>query len=61
MLASKQFFELYNEVTHWAPEGATFEDTLKFCESIFAYAHKRRALDALDGAGVPFGFNKKED
>ena len=59
--AAELFFELFDVVLAKAPEGTTIEDALKLSESVFAYAHKRRALDALDGAGVPFGFNKKED
>ena len=54
------FFDLFEEVMTYAPEGTTIEDNLKFCESVFALAHKRRALDIEADAAVPFGFNKKE-
>ena len=52
------FFDLFEEVMTYAPEGTTIEDNLKFCESVFAYAHKLRAIDALENSSAPFGFNK---
>lgn len=58
--AATAFFELFYEVLDQAPEGASIEDVIKLSESIFAYAHKRRALDIEGDAAVPFGFNKKE-
>ena len=58
--AAELFFELFDVVLAKAPEGTTIEDALKLSESVFAYAHKRRALDTEADATVPFGFNKKE-
>ena len=58
--AASKFFELFDEVLAQAPEGTSIEDAIKRSESIFAYAHKLRALDTEADAGVPFGFNKKE-
>ena len=59
--AAEHFFELFDIVLSKAPEGTSIEDAIKLSESIFAYAHKRRALDIDADAPVPFGFNKKED
>ena len=58
--AADLFFELFDVVLSKAPEGTSIEDALKLSESVFAYAHKRRALDVTADAAVPFGFNKKE-
>ena len=58
--AAELFFELFDVVLAKAPEGTTIEDALKLSESVFAYAHKRRALDAEADTAAPFGFNKKE-
>ena len=58
--AAELFFELFDVVLAKAPEGTSIEDALKLSESIFAYAHKRRALDTEADAAAPFGFNKKE-
>ena len=58
--AADLFFELFDVVLSKAPEGTSIEDALKLSESVFAYAHKRRALDIEGDAAVPFGFNKKE-
>ena len=58
--AAELFFGLFDVVLAKAPEGTTIEDALKLSESVFAYAHKRRALDIEADAAVPFGFNKKE-
>ena len=57
--AAHAFFELFDVVLARSPEGTTIEDALKLSESIFAYAHKRRALDIEADASAPFGFNKK--
>ena len=59
--AADCFFELFDVVLKRAPEGTTIEDALKLCESIFAYAHKRRTLAKEEGVTAPFGFNKKEE
>lgn len=58
--AATIFFELFDEVLAQAPEGTSIEDALKLSESIFAYAHRLRVLDAEADSAVPFGFNKKE-
>ena len=60
--AAECFFELFHIVLKRAPEGTSIEDAIKLAESIFSYAHARRALnpEAFTTAG-PFGFNKKED
>ena len=58
--AAELFFELFDVVLAKAPEGTSIEDALKLSESVFAYAHKRRALDSGADGAVPFGFNKKE-
>ena len=58
--AAEHFFELFDIVLSKAPEGTSIEDAIKLSESIFAYAHKRRALDTDADGHVPFGFNKKE-
>ena len=59
-VAAEIFFELFDIVLAQSPEGTSIEDAIKLSESIFAYAHKRRALDIKADAAVPFGFNKKE-
>ena len=59
-VAADLFFELFDVVLSKAPEGTSIEDALRLSESVFAYAHKRRALDIEADATVPFGFNKKE-
>ena len=56
--AATIFFELFDEVLAQAPEGTSIEDAIKLSESIFAYAHKLRAIDAKENASAPFGFNK---
>lgn len=58
--AAELFFELFDVVLAHAPEGTSIEDAIKLSESIFAYAHKLRALDIEADASAPFGFNKKE-
>lgn len=55
--AAECFFELFDVVLDKAPEGTSIEDAIKLSESIFAYAHKRRAT--ADTENGPFGFNKK--
>jgi len=57
--AADCFFELFDVVLSRAPEGTSIEDAIKLSESIFAYAHKRRALAKEEGITAPFGFNKK--
>ena len=54
------FFDLFEEVMTYAPEGTTIEDAIKLSESIFAYAHKLRAIDLEENSSAPFGFNKKD-
>ena len=56
--AAEIFFELFDIVLAQAPEGTSIEDAIKLSESIFAYAHKLRAVDAKENASAPFGFNK---
>ena len=56
--AATIFFELFDEVLAQAPEGTSIEDAIKLSESIFAYAHKLRAIDAEANSLAPFGFNK---
>ena len=56
--AAELFFELFDVVLAKSPEGTSIEDALKLSESIFAYAHKRRALDLKEDSSAPFGFNK---
>jgi len=58
--AAEHFFELFDIVLSKAPEGTSIEDAIKLSESIFAYAHKRRAITIEEDASAPFGFNKKE-
>ena len=58
--AADIFFELFDEVLAKAPEGTSIEDAIKLSESIFAYAHKLRAIEALEDSSAPFGFNKKD-
>ena len=58
--AADIFFELFDEVLAKAPEGTSIEDAIKLSESIFAYAHKLRAIDALENSSAPFGYNKKD-
>ena len=58
--AADCYFELSDVVLSRAPEGTSIEDAIKLSESIFAYAHKRRALAKEEGITAPFGFNKKE-
>ena len=58
--AADCFFELFDVVLSRAPEGTSIEDAIKLSESIFAYAHKRRAVAIEFDAPAPFGFNKKE-
>tara|TARA_Y100000004_G_scaffold197227_1_gene270545 strand:+ start:3519 stop:3758 length:240 start_codon:yes stop_codon:yes gene_type:complete len=58
--AADYFFELFNEVLIQAPEGTSIEDAIKLSESIFAYAHKQRAIQIEEDSSAPFGFNKKE-
>ena len=58
--AADIFFDLFDEVLAKAPEGTSIEDAIKLSESIFAYAHKLRAIDALENSSAPFGFNKKD-
>jgi len=57
--AADCFFELFDVVLSRAPEGTSIEDAIKLSESIFAYAHKRRALAKEEGITAPFGFNRK--
>ena len=54
------FFELFDAVLDRCPEGTSIEDALKLSESIFAYAHKLRAIDLEENSSAPFGFNKKD-
>ena len=56
--AAEIFFELFDIVLAQAPEGTSIEDAIKLSESIFAYAHKLRAIDAKENTSAPFGFNK---
>ena len=58
--AAHDFFELFEAVIANAPHGTTLEDAIKFSESIFAYAHQLRAIEAEEDQTAPFGFNKKE-
>ena len=58
--AADIFFELFDEVLANAPEGTSIEDAIKLSESIFAYAHKLRAIDLEENSSAPFGFNKKD-
>lgn len=58
--AAAEFFELFEAVMTHSPDGTTIEDGIKFSESIFAYAHKVRAIEAEENDSSPFGFNKKE-
>ena len=58
--AAEIFFELFDEVLDRCPEDTSIEDAIKLSESIFAYAHKLRAIDALENSSAPFGFNKKD-
>ena len=37
---------------------AVYQSQHAFSESIFAYAHKLRAIDAEENSSAPFGFNK---
>ena len=57
--AADCFFELFDVVLSRAPEGTSIEDAIKLSESIFAYAHKSRALAKEEGITAPFGFNRK--
>ena len=57
--AAAHFFELFEEVLDQAPPNTSIEDALKFSETIFAYAHTLRSVEAREGT-APFGFNKKE-
>jgi hypothetical protein len=59
--AAELFFELFNIILAKAPEGTTIEDGIKLAETIFAYAHTRRATALEEDSIGPFGFNKKED
>ncbi len=59
--AADIFFELFDEVLDRCPENTSIEDALKLSESIFAYAHQRRSLDAEEEVATSFGFNKKGD
>jgi hypothetical protein len=56
--AAEDFFKLFYIVLAQAPSNASIEDAIKLSESIFAYAHKRRAIDAEENSLAPFGFNK---
>lgn len=56
--AAEVFFDLFDIVLSQAPEGTSIEDAIKLSESIFAYAHKLRAINAEENALAPFGFNK---
>ena len=57
--ASDGFFELLDEVLmRCRQRGIPVEDAIKLSESIFAYAHKLRAIDAEADSSAPFGFNK---
>ena len=58
--AADIFFELFDEVLDRCPEDTSIEDAIKLSESIFGYAHKLRAIDALENSSAPFGFNKKD-
>lgn len=58
--AADIFFPLYEVVADRLPEGATTEDAIKLCETIFGYAHKLRAIELDEKATTPFGFNKKD-
>jgi hypothetical protein len=59
--ASIIFFDLFQVVLNYAPEGTTVEDGIKLTETVFAYAHKRRATALEEDSVGPFGFNKKEE
>lgn len=59
--AAECFFELFHIVLKRAPEGTSIEDAIKLAESIFSYAHTRRALSPDAFTTIRFGFNKKED
>ena len=59
--AAKHFFDLFNEVRAHAPKGTSIEDTLKFSESIFSYAHTLRSREIEADKSSPFGFNKKDE
>ena len=56
--AAEAFFRLFEVVLGQAPAGTSVEDAIKLSESIFAYAHKLRAIDAEANSSAPFGFNK---
>lgn len=56
--AAEIFFELFDEVLDRCPGETSIEDAIKLSESIFAYAHKLRAISAEENALAPFGFNK---
>lgn len=56
--AAEIFFDLFDIVLAQSPEGTSVEDAIKLSESIFAYAHKLRAIDAQENSLAPFGFNK---
>lgn len=56
--AANIFFELFHEVRKIAPPDTSIEDAIKLSESIFAYAHKLRAIEAQENSSAPFGFNK---
>ena len=58
--AAEKFFDLFEVVLKRAPKGTSVEDAIKLSESIFAYAHKRRAVEIKEESPTPFGFNKKE-
>lgn len=59
--AAECFFELFHIVLKRAPEGTSIEDAIKLAESIFSYAHTRRALNPDAFTTTSFGFNKKEE
>ena len=59
--AADEFFALFNVVADRCPPSATTEDVLKFCETVFMYAHKLRAKEIEEESSAPFGFNKKGD
>ena len=57
--AAEIFFELLDEVlVRCDNRGIVPEEAIKLSESIFAYAHKLRAIDAEADSSAPFGFNK---
>ena len=59
--AAKHFFSLFNEVRAHAPKGTSIEDTIKLSESIFSYAHTRRAKEIEQDNTAAFGFNKDKE